>query len=170
MSKPIYTFNTQLQAGDEAELKVWKSYRARFDSDWREQKATVAVGGQKMGIDYFLYNPLLDSVLGVEIKSDMQAQNTGNVFLETISVSKARTPEKVDAFGWMVTSKADILLYAVPAAGYYFECKLPELRRFLTAHMDGFRLRECKNSEYSSFGFLVPTEELSRHFQKHPIN
>lgn len=96
----------------------------------------------------------------VEYKSGLQTANTGNIFLETISVDMADVP------GWVYTSQADYLMYAcllnsvilifVPSV---LREKIAELKRLFREVPTSNR----QNNGYNTWGLIIPLDYAIEH-------
>lgn len=98
----------------------------------------------------------------VEYKTDFQAHNTGNVFLETVSSGNKNT------LGWLHTTKADELIYYIPQAKQMLSINMMNLRLCIIGLTKNKKVATCTNvmedgSEYKSEGFLVPLKEIAKY-------
>lgn len=157
MSDKIYSFEKQLEKGKEWERKVFltlqrvmrESYIVTYLPDNKEF--------QSAGFDMSIYCKDTDTIMLLEIKTDFQSHKTGNAFLETISVSRRGIIEKE---GWVNTSKADAIMYLIPGMQKAIFLHMNDLRDILKSSSIPYPFRECKNQDYSSYGFLVPIKKL----------
>lgn len=109
---------------------------------------------QRTGIDR-VFTDADGEVFGVEYKADWRATETGNVFVETVSVDTQR----VD--GWAYTSQADWLVYAFPQERRYVLVRLAELREKLPEWLRIFPRGKARNATYHTHGVLVPLAEFA---------
>lgn len=140
----IYDFDTQLEIGQAVEARLMTHFRQFGEvrrADWSEQHR---------GIDFFC------GTLSFEVKADSKTPDTGNVFVETVSVDTAGKP------GWAYTSEADVLLYAVPAWQQTLAIEVARLRQHLPAWQGQYRSGTCRNARYRSVGLLIPYDSLRR--------
>lgn len=94
----------------------------------------------------------------IEYKSGIQTMATGNVFLETISVDRDRTP------GWVYTCRADFIVYAVPhdddlAIWRLLFFKPERLRERIEVLKASYGVRKTgkgQNATYNTHGVAVP--------------
>lgn len=111
---------------------------------------------QRQGIDRWFHALRRPHSFAVEYKTDWTAAQTGNAFIETISVD---TRERD---GWAYTSAADLLLYYVPGRARIYVLTLTALRFRLPFWQQQYPVREIPNSGYHTHGLLVPLDELAR--------
>jgi hypothetical protein len=117
---------------------------------------------QKQGIDRIFYRPP-DYVKRslVEYKRDENACRTGNAFLETIS------NDQTGKDGWVLTTKADVVLYYLPTKDLIYLLYPSWLRERLPQWEKDYELRPTKperNAGYQSWGVCVPLEkEIAPH-------
>ncbi len=91
--------------------------------------------------------------LYVEHKADFEALRTGNIFLETVSVDNANKK------GWIYTSTADTVLYALPFNHKVLVCSPQRLNGEIESLRRQFReVPTYKNDGYITRGLLVPIE------------
>lgn len=89
----------------------------------------------------------------VEYKSGIQTHYTGNLFLETISVDTTGTP------GWVLTCRADFILYAALLDHLILVFRPARLRRSLADLQQRFPVTKTgrgQNKGYDTHGVLVP--------------
>lgn len=153
--KEVYSFSPQLKIGEEGE-EVIKAHFRKLGFAVRNASQTE----QRNGIDFFMKKKDAGE-FAVEVKTDMQAHHTGNIFVESVSVDKAgRT-------GWYGTARADILIYYIKFKNEFYFIPLHKLRALMRGVQTiKYRVVECKNETYSSHGMLVPISEIERHFIK----
>jgi hypothetical protein len=94
--------------------------------------------------------------LKIEYKADWQASDTGNAFIETISVYEERKP------GWAYTSQADMLIYFVPPRGAVYMLPLSAIRFMLASWKLRYREVPAPNQGYKTYGILVPLLQFGR--------
>jgi hypothetical protein len=105
---------------------------------------------QRLGIDRVLQaKPTL-----IEYKNDFTASDTGNAFIETMSVSTTNRP------GWVYTAQSDWLVYSLPHSGYAYLVRFADVRAQLPRWIHGYQTRNIQNKGYTSSGLLVPLHEL----------
>lgn len=145
-----YIFDTQKARGDAGELFLdrW------FAVEYRVRPATPEQ--QRRGIDRIFAHRRTGKRLSVEYKTDYRAAQTGNAFVETVSVDTAGKA------GWAHSSKADYLIYYVPGDGLIYVLPLELLRRELPRWVRQYPLRAAQNEGYATHGVLVPLDEFER--------
>lgn len=142
----IYSFGESLRQGSLAEALLDQFFSHWFDVE------SVTMAEQRRGIDRLFIGEELDDALAVEMKSDFQASNTGNVFVETISVDKDGKP------GWVFTTEADALIYYCheDGGGYGWVFDPLDLRSAVWGWTRSYEVKTASNKGYHSYGLLVP--------------
>ena len=144
-----YSFDAQLKQGQKGEQKVIEYFAA----DYEILPATDEQ--QRRGIDYIILSQT--EKMSIEIKTDSRASQTGNAFIETVSVQVGDVCKKR---GWVYTCQADVLLYYVPGDELIYFLKPEQLSARLPAWIMRYRKVNIPNSGYSTHGLLVPLSEL----------
>lgn len=146
-----YDFNTQLVRGQNAEKQLDLHFAEWFDIT----NATAAE--QRRGIDRWYVGKRTGQRIAVEIKADFMAANTGNAFVETVSVDGQKA-------GWAHTSCADWLLYFCPGfnGDQVYMVKFPLLREVLPRWVKRWPEKTVRNAGYVTKGLLVPLREFER--------
>ena len=94
---------------------------------------------------------------GVEMKYDVTAARTGNIFVETISVDRSGKP------GWALTCGAALLLYYIPpgpkSVGVMLVFSPAKLREALP-QICLYRSVPARNKGYSGWGHIVPGKDF----------
>lgn len=150
-----YDMNRQLARGENAEQRLDEHFSDRFEIT----PATRAQ--QRQGIDRIFQHCETGAHYAIEYKTDWTAAQTGNAFVETVSVDTQNKP------GWAYASQADWLIYYVPGTGTIYIVSFAALRRNLPQW-----LARCKdappipNRGYNTLGILVPLRDFARCCQK----
>ena len=147
----VYDFDEQKAKGNAGEQFLDRWFGAEYDI----RPATRH--GQRRGIDRVFSHRQTGRRLAVEYKTDYKAAQTGNAFVETVSVDTAGKP------GWAHSSKADYLVYYVPGDGLIYVLALETLRRQLPRWVRQYSLRSAQNEGYATHGVLVPLAEFERY-------
>lgn len=109
---------------------------------------------QREGIDrYFARLDKPDRIFTVEYKTDYRAGETGNAFIETVSVDGKKK-------GWAYTSRADMLLYRVVHPEAVYIIMMSRLRAALPVWEQAYRSTIAQNETYRSYGLLVPLNDF----------
>lgn len=146
-----YHFPTQLARGETAEAEL----DAHFGTWFLITKATREQ--QRHGIDRIFMNKQDGVVSTVEYKTDWRAFETGNAFVETVSVNTAGKR------GWAYTSRSTFLFYHLPSpACLVYILTFSRLRRNLPRWERAYPTRDIQNQGYQTRGLLVPLEEFER--------
>jgi hypothetical protein len=144
-----YSFVTQKAIGETGE----QALDERFASDYHIRPATLTE--QVQGIDRVYTNRHTGDVTRVEYKTDHKAAETGNAFIETVSVDAAGKQ------GWAYTSQADYIFYYVPPLGRVYVVRLAVIRRELPRWEGLYSHAQARNDGYLTHGILVPLDEFS---------
>lgn len=123
-----------------------------FTAKYQISKATRAE--QKAGIDRW-FESLDGGKISVEYKADLRATNTGNAFVEIVSVDTR------NVLGWAYTSQADALIYFLPQPKLCYHICFDSLRQELPDWRVKFPSRSVRNFDYNTIGLLVPIGELA---------
>ena len=145
-----YTFDAQKARGDFGELFLdqW------FATDYDVKPATHHE--QRRGVDRTFIHRRTGQRFRVEYKTDYKAAETGNAFVETVSVDTAGKT------GWAYSSEADYLIYYIPSDGLIYVLALEALRHELPRWVREYPLRAAQNKGYATHGLLVPLDEFER--------
>jgi len=141
-----HSFETQKQIGERAELLLDRFIAAHCyleKASWHLQKQGIDRVIQLAGRTWYL-----------EYKADFRAHQTGTAFIEVVSADAGRM-----ASGWAATSKADLLIYFLPAVGRVYVIPMFRLRQQM-GHWEGYAIGKAKNAHYNTHGLLVPLQEL----------
>jgi hypothetical protein len=146
---PIYHFDEQNLRGGKGEafLDAFFAERGHYI-----QKATR--GQQRLGIDRVFLKD--GGLVRVEYKTDLLAQRTGRVFVETISSDASGKP------GWVHTSQADVIVYFIPGLNVIYVVPPARLRQELPGWEQAYPTRSASNEDYATHGLLIPVEEFER--------
>jgi hypothetical protein len=147
---PSFNFDDQLHVGAWGEDIIDK-----FFSRWYVVRK-VSREMQRQGIDRILVSKRDNSQLKVEYKTDTKAHQTGNVFVETVSVDAAQKR------GWVYTSKADVLAYWIPGRSVIYTIHFSTLREVFPHWEWRHRHVTAANDHYATHGILVPLVEFAQ--------
>lgn len=149
-----YNFQEQLKRGECAERRLDKHFR---NHGYKVTPATRQQ--QRQGIDrVFVTSPRRKRLL-VEYKADWTAAETGNVFIETISVKRNGRQRRR---GWAFTSKADWLIYFFPEDDLAYCISFVHLRDVLDKWIAKYPAHSIPNERYTTHGIVVPQMVLER--------
>lgn len=140
----MYEFDEQLDKGHGYETRLDKYFSKWYSVHPIEEQAV-----QRMGIDRRFTGPT-GAVYSVEYKTDERAGETGNVFIETVSVD---TENKL---GWAYTSCAQILAYYIPALQTIYLAYMTSVKESVRQWNDIYPIRRIPNRGYHTIGLLVP--------------
>lgn len=150
-----HDFSDQLKRGKRGE-----AFLDRYFSLWYQVEA-VSLQEEKMrGYDRIFRNlyPNFEylakaptRLMRVEYKTDYRVAQTGNVFIETVSVD---TKNKK---GWIYTSQAHLLVYFIPPLYRIYCCPMKGVREaFLSDWQRRYATGGAVNADYTTNGVLVP--------------
>ncbi len=142
-----YDFKRQLAKGESGEQFLDEFFESQFDV--LETPHLRAVG-----VDREFRRKPDGRTFEVEYKTDFTAGDTGNAFIETISVD---TENKL---GWVCTSRAAWILYFVPGRDELYLVRLSALRAELPRFIETLSARQIPNSGYHTHGLLLPLKKL----------
>jgi hypothetical protein len=146
----MYEFDKQLADGESHEETLDKFY-----SKWY-RVSRVSMDAQKSGIDRVFTNNTDGFRYSVEYKADTTAANTGNAFIETVSVDTNNKP------GWAYSSCSQIIIYYIPPKKIAYRFKTLEIKYFVNEWKKKYRIVEVPNNGYHTIGVLVPLKELAK--------
>lgn len=149
MGRPVHKWETTFTRGTHYEEEL-DSIFAR----WYEIEP-VSQADQSAGIDRVFTSPD-GREFTIEYKSDSRAAETGNAFIETLSVSTT------GRLGWAYTSRAQVLVYYVPELSIAYLVNMVDVKRSLTGWRGACREASAQNEGYEARGLLVPLLELAR--------
>jgi hypothetical protein len=152
-----YDFDEQLKKGEEQEVRLDEHFAKKF----RIYK--VSARQQRNGIDRAMIDNKNRCWL-VDYKSDFQAHETGNVFIELVSVDTTNKP------GWALSSKADYIVYFMVESGTAYIVAMADILENLARWTKEYKTVECQNKDYKSSGILLPISELKRIATEQSIN
>lgn len=135
-----------------------KELDKHFAADWRIRSVPRSL--QRHGIDRIWTHRASGREWTVEYKCDGRAVETGNAFIETVSVDTA------GKLGWAYTSWAQQLVYYCPGLDFALVVPMNALKTRLVAWRRDYRERgPVKNmgrdgKVYGTFGLAVPLDEM----------
>lgn len=145
-----FDFAQQLAKGEAAERLLDEYFADRFEI------LPVTREGQRKGIDRVFIDRQTHTHESVEYKTDWRAQNTGNAFIETVSV------DSQEKRGWAYTTQADLVFYYVPGEELVYVLQPVVIRERLPKWQQRYRAAKARNEGYYTHGVLVPLDELER--------
>lgn len=144
-----YDFAAQLAIGQAAELLL--------DEELRKRGFTVRPATreeQRLGIDRWANRPPMTQTYAIEYKEDRRAHQTGNAFVEILSV------DTVGRLGWAYTSTAHYLLYYIAVDELVYVLKMTSIRETVEMWERQYRTVKVQNDGYCTHGVLVPLWEF----------
>lgn len=147
-SSTLHTFDKSFEGSKLYDAELDKYFGVAYEI----RKATR--DQERMGIDRIFVHRVTGTWYYVEYKTDHRTPDTGNVFVETISVDTA------DKIGWAFTSAAQVLVYFVPAYERAYRIDMMTVKRKLPAwgvYREGKAWNKGRDgSLYLTWGRLVP--------------
>jgi hypothetical protein len=144
-----HDFNSSFAVGRDGEEFLDKLFSIKFTIEQVDRE------DQRRGIDRYFTGKSEDAKrLAIEYKTDHRAADTGNAFIETVSVDSA------DKEGWAYKSQADYLIYYLPEDGLIYSIRMSALRRCLDRWAQEYPTRAAPNKGYNTYGILVPLHEF----------
>jgi len=136
------------------QLAIGEAHERRLDAHFARWFAITPAtrDEQRAGIDRIFVHRTTGARYAVEYK----AGETGNAFIETISV------DATGRAGWAVSSRADILVYLVTQPETVYAVRMTTLRRALARWQRRYPKRSAQNQGYKTWGYLVPLAELEK--------
>lgn len=135
----------QFARSQQVETRWARVLDAWLRESYEVREATVAE--QWRGIDRVVVAE--SGLVTLDYKCDERAQQTGRLFIETVSNSVSRRP------GWVHTSHADWLVYfVVPDAVWMFQ--FARVRQMLPRWLCTYGERSARNLDYATLGVCVP--------------
>lgn len=154
-----YSFNQQLAQGESGERFLDRFFGLFYEI------TPATRDEQRRGIDRrfksrwthwdYLFEQKADNA-PVEYKSDFLAHQTGNAFVETVSVDTAHKD------GWLITSQAYILAYFVVYSQVIYISRIDRLRALAPLWNAAYPVRWAQNKGYHTHGMAVPLTQYQR--------
>jgi len=145
-----YNFDSQMTKGDRGAEDVI-AYLS-IQHEW----IPATKDEQKKGIDGIAICRKTGRKWAVEIKTDWVAKETGNVFIETVSV------DAEGILGWAYTSLAQVLCYYIPQASTMYVVSMARVKARVCEWAKLYPHRSIPNNGrhggYNTEGLLVPLE------------
>lgn len=150
----VHAFDKSFESNKHFEAELDKHFLPAYDIEpaTREQ--------ERLGIDRFFEHRTTGVCYSVEYKTDHKTHETGNVFIETMSVDTAGRR------GWAFTSTAQVLVYFIPGEEYAMRADMTEVKRGLP-EWSGYPEAQAMNrgrsgDYYRTLGLLVPVDVFGR--------
>lgn len=150
----VYDFDEQLREGLEGERLLDAYFSRWFDITPASRQQ------QREGIDRTFVNRESGATWLVEYKMDKRAHQTGNAFVEIVSVRRPGHPDKP---GWAYSSQSDRLLYYIPTDELVYIFTPDTLRNIAPTWEQRYRTRDVQNRNYVTVGILVPLSEFEEY-------
>lgn len=144
-----YQFDSQFAQGNEGESQLDAFFSRHYFI------LPVSRPMQRLGIDRVFVNIKTMVMHSVEYKTDLKAAQSGNVFLETVSVDKDNKP------GWIYSSRADWLFYFMPQIETLYCVEFAQLRLSLSKWVSRYPCKVIPNVGYNTEGIIIPKHEIA---------
>jgi hypothetical protein len=146
-----HSFTEKLNEGKNWERKLDQFFANRFAI------APATLQEDKAGTDRW-FSRGAARPFGVQYKADPKCIQTGNIFIETVSVDAPKLKQ-----GWVYTTEAKFMVYLIPPpVGLIYICRLSDIRQALPEWSAKFPRGTCPNKGYYTIGILVPRAEFAR--------
>lgn len=145
------------------EKLAWGQYMENLLDDYFStwfSIADVPMALQRLGVDRIFTKRSTGERFSVEYKADQRAHETGNVYIETVSVEKDEVIEKL---GWAYTSIAQRLVYFIPGPNRLYILDMVDIRDMLSKWGKTCKVATAVNVGYVGKGLLVPITEIETH-------
>lgn len=146
----VHTFDKSYEAAKLYDAELDKHFGQAYDLT----KASRAE--ERRGIDRFFCHRQTGVSYSVEYKTDHKAHESGNVFIETMSVDTAGKR------GWAYTSTAQVLVYFIPQREAALRADMLTVKRRLSewaVYPERPAWNKSRSGElYRTLGLLVPLE------------
>jgi len=147
-----HEFEVSIRRKDKIEDII--AYLKRTGFDW----LPATNEQQKNGIDGIVTCRKTNRQWSVEVKSDSRAAETGNIFVETVSVDVTGQP------GWAYTSLAQVLFYYIPPLNIAYVAYMTKIKELVCGWESEFHSQPIPNSgyyeDYQTTGLLIPLKEF----------
>lgn len=147
----VHKFDVSLKYGEGMEKMLDDYFGKWFDI------IPVSPDQQRLGVDRIFTKRLTGERFSVEYKADRQAADTGNVYVETVSVKQY---DEVKKLGWALTSTAQRLLYLISGTQTVYILDMVDVRDMLLKWRQRCKKVEVDNGDYVGEGLLVPMAEF----------
>lgn len=148
----VYDFQRQFGQGAEGEHFLdWMfhpSYQIRHAARSEQRLGIDRWYKQRQGVSEFL--GIRRTQFSVEYKTDFRMADTGNVFIETVSVD---TEQKA---GWVYTSNAEVLLFHDPRKCIAYVAYMLRVRSKVDEWKLWYPEKAINNGSYFTHGIPVP--------------
>ena len=112
---------------------------------------------QRLGLDFIVADG--DHQWTVEVKSCSRGDVTGNVFIETLSVSG--DDKHAEQRGWLHTCQADWLYYLLVYSRQMIVCRMDAVRDMIPTWQT-YPIKTVQNAKYHGEGWIVPVDAFTR--------
>ena len=149
MSQPKdqHAFDVDLPVGKAGEKEIDAHFSKMFIIE------TVPLELDKLGIDRIWTDRLNGRKFSVEYKTCRKIHETGNFFVETISV------DNKEKSGWAYTCLAQLIVYYSPSTGEMWLSDVVDIKRCLRDWVVSYPTSHAQNVGYRTYGVLVPKYE-----------
>ena len=152
----VHKFEDSLKYGEKVEALLDDYFEEWFDI------SPVTPDLQRLGVDRIFVMKSKGHRYSVEYKADRRTQETGNVYIETVSVRKANEPTDAYKLGWALTSIAQRLIYYIEGDEVIYILDMKDVRDMLPKWESQYPKAEVVNEKYFGEGILVPVTQLSK--------
>ena len=144
--------------GFEEQLSIGEQYENELDNYFSQwfYVSPVDMQFQRAGIDRTWESKENKFVYSVEYKADERASQTGNAFVETVSVDIDDKP------GWAYSSCSQILVYYLPIDKKVYIASVIQLKFSVPKWRELCSVKDVQNNGYVTKGVIVPLSEFAK--------
>lgn len=146
----VHDFKIDLREAEKCEQAI-----DRVFSQWYIVEP-VPVPVNKIGIDRLWTHRIERVRYSVEYKTDWKTAETGNAFVETVSVDGSNKP------GWGYTCSAQLLVYYVPQWAKAYLISTVAIKNNIAQWRASYKEKFAQNQGYKTGGLPVPWREFKR--------
>ena len=114
------------------------------------------------GVDRWLQMPARRQILRVDYKNDTRTKDTGNVFIEIVSVRYTDGSGKDEKPGWIYKDRMDAVFYNVQNTDLILLMPRKILEEKAADWTKSYGTREIKNKGYVTIGIPVPLDVVKQ--------
>jgi len=154
----VHEFSGSNDKSKEHNKKIDKTF-----SQWYEIYS-MPLTIDKIGIDRIWKDKERKVFYSVEYKADERAADTGNAFIETISVDTSDKP------GWAYTCAAQLICYYVPRWHRAWMVSTMSIKNNIKEWEQKYRTVSAQNNGYKTYGIAVPWDVFVNHsYENHEV-
>ena len=114
------------------------------------------------GVDRWLQIPSRQEILRVDYKNDTRTKDTGNIFIETVSVKYPENSKKIHKQGWIYKKRMDAVFYNIDGTDEILLLPRALLEQNIDAWQKTYGTRKIPNKGYETLGVPVPLSIIKK--------